>query len=225
MRLAEVLLVYRPTILLLGILLSNWLIFYGLYSEATFLRSLTQKQVDVGKWADDAEAYVWAHLAVNLATLLIVVGLVVRMRPAKGVDPSQSTFVFDEKLRYVIVALITSACLWFSIDWLSRQAQNDSEADTTTRRLFDAQSRMRLLYVGFSLAYIAPLGWYARSRVSSNAYVSVKYHVEDLDRRLSTLEVNLDRRVTHLETLSLKQLSMLEHVLEAKLNVLEAKLS
>ena len=190
MWLAEVLLVYRPTILLLGTLLSNWLIFYGLYSDATFLRSLTQKQV-MSVSGRTTRGYVWAQLAVNLATPLIVVKRPYGCAPPRTWPRRRARLSSaDQSFARRSPRCSGRASGTASIGYPARR-KIDSEMDITTRRLFDAQSRMRP-FTSASRWRTSPRRCGMRDRgCPARRGLCAGYHVEDLDRRLSALEGKL----------------------------------
>ena len=126
-----------------------------------------------------------------LVTLSVVAMLVRMMKRTKEADSEltpQRVFIFDEKLRYVIGTLVASSCLWIAIEVLTRLIRNTEEMEANDKTLQQLQSRMRIMYASFSLAFVIPLLWYSRERFWNMKRLSTKYHVQELERRISILE-------------------------------------
>ena len=185
---------YAPTLALFGALGTNTLTFYLTYSEASFWR-----RARLGEDFDleeeealerDAATYFIFQIVTSAVFAVVAIGTTANLLSMARKDKrSETVFVFDEKLRYVIGGLSGSASLWLATELLFTTTRQDEPSALQT-----TVSNMRRLRIGTHGFVALTLFVYGFTRLSGSKSYSTKYMLTSLEDRIDAIERTLRKR-------------------------------
>lgn len=185
---------YAPTLALFGALGINTLTFYLTFSEASFWRSarlgddFDEEQQEALE--SDAATYFILQIVTSAVFAVVAIGTTANLLSmVRKVKKSETVFVFDEKLRYVIGGLLGSAALWLATELLVTTTRQDepSALETTV-------SNMRRLRIGTHGFVALTLFAYGMTRLSGSKSYSTKYMLFSLEERIQAIETKLPKQ-------------------------------